>query len=542
MQLDKRFDKLEYYEIEIDTTQKWKWAYSYKAFRTFLTKELKDKKIKRIFVELECFLWSVSTCNLLDCTTVGGQLIVLFDDKALIMYIYAEGVFKYKIVPSDDIIIPDTPLFNYPPKHLMYLRQRYFYDIKDRFELSYEGYEVIKINVEGTHAYADAKGFDEEKAEKYAVNEMLPRKVVFTLENGNTLEIIGDDSEYFLVNMKEKAFCDEAITGICRLTFDDIDDHTKFSSHLNTYKCLEYHITKSEGLIFRTRKNCIVVSSNGVFKYASLSKLDSLRIKSYPISEDLLESTVCGQKLISFDISDNRMELSFSDLKITVCFHESKEEIDIIKASKFRGSERLSFGSYLLKEICTCEGKGEAYFNVNSGYKVRCSSCHLATSFYNKFSDAVLAWNRGNTESFFETDKERFRDSLCEEQYIKYISLHDSGYVKISDREVICESISVVFSSKVYTISCYKLSNDTWDFTLDEDESEPTCYSNKIVPHSRLVFQRFIDGNDRSQAMRFVIDDCDIDVSATSDGLRVLLSKIGIYDLPDVKKRKALLE
>ncbi len=179
------------------------WNYYCEDLEKTLNKILVGKKVKKIFVGLDGYLEGAKREeNYYDFSYMGGTVLILFNDNiALELDIRAEGMIAHRLHNISDLAFHTTK--DYPPSDMV-LSEKYFFDIKDEFSLSFENTGIIMIKVDGTNTYAfSAKGFDEEKATLAMYQNKLPANVQFVLDNDVKISLFGDAIEYFSIYLEK---------------------------------------------------------------------------------------------------------------------------------------------------------------------------------------------------------------------------------------------------------------------------------------------------------------------------------------------------
>lgn len=118
----------------------------------------------------------------------GGSVLLSFGNIAIELAIHAEALFEYRI------------LYDFDKINMLKVYKRYgneengYYDAQLKFTSKIKGEKVVSLHtIGGGFIPFSIAEFDEEKVER--VND-LPKAVVLNLENGNYLELIGDEIEY----------------------------------------------------------------------------------------------------------------------------------------------------------------------------------------------------------------------------------------------------------------------------------------------------------------------------------------------------------
>lgn len=173
------------------------WNYSCEELENTLNKMLISKMVKKVFVNLDGYLEGAKREeNYYDFSYMGGTVLMIFSDNlALELDIRAEGMIAHRFHNVSDLTFQTTK--DFPPSDMV-LSEKYFFDIKDEFALSFENTYIEAVAVDGTNTYAfSAKNFDKEKAVLAMYQNKLPANVHFVLNNGVKLSLFGDAIEYF---------------------------------------------------------------------------------------------------------------------------------------------------------------------------------------------------------------------------------------------------------------------------------------------------------------------------------------------------------
>jgi hypothetical protein len=133
---------------------------------------------------------------------MGGTVLMVFSDNiALELDIRAEGMIAHRFHNVSDLTFQTTK--DFPPSDMV-LSEKYFFDIKDEFALSFENTHIETVAVDGTNTYAfSAKNFDEEKAVLAMYQNKLPANIHFILDNGIKFSLFGDAIEYFIIYLEK---------------------------------------------------------------------------------------------------------------------------------------------------------------------------------------------------------------------------------------------------------------------------------------------------------------------------------------------------
>lgn len=179
------------------------WNYSCEKLENTLKEMLISKTVKKVFVNLNGYLEGAKREeNYYDFSYMGGTVLMVFSDNiALELDICAEGMIAHRFHNVSDLTFQTTK--DFPPSDMV-LSEKYFFDIKDEFTLSFENTHIETVAVDGTNTYAfPAKNFDEEKAILAMHQNKLPANVHFVLDNGIKFSLFGDAIEYFILYLEK---------------------------------------------------------------------------------------------------------------------------------------------------------------------------------------------------------------------------------------------------------------------------------------------------------------------------------------------------
>ena len=185
--------KIEYYEIRLPEHEP-ETVYSAEELCADLSGFLAGKTLKKIFVSLRGFIDSSQrTENSLDFSYMGGEILLLFDDLAVELYIHAQGMIQYHVY--EDI---DPNVFvkkrGFAPEDT-YSNDSYFCDIAPLLALKYENSRVKTVEVFPTDTWPFSQSwFDEAKAE---ASGHLPNLIKLSMSNGVRVCFEGDIIEYY---------------------------------------------------------------------------------------------------------------------------------------------------------------------------------------------------------------------------------------------------------------------------------------------------------------------------------------------------------
>ena len=180
------------------------WSYSNTELEETFNALLQGKRLKKVFTGLCGYIDGAQREeNYYDFTYMGGTVLMVFSHNiALEIAIHAEGMIEYRIHSVSDLEFHHTK--DFPPEDLV-LSEKYFYDMKEVFELTYEGEFIDAVQVDGADTYAfSARNFDQEKATLAMYQKKLPTNLHFKLSNGVDFGIYGDVIEYFDIYLKKE--------------------------------------------------------------------------------------------------------------------------------------------------------------------------------------------------------------------------------------------------------------------------------------------------------------------------------------------------
>lgn len=195
-----RFGKVDY-SIITKPEDELIWSYSYEDLQNKLNDVCKNHILKKVYADLHGYLESLhrdeKSC---DFSFFGGSLLLIFDNIAVELIVHATGMVEYCTIMVEEIKIENRKGFT--PDDMGINEDKYYYDLSNQFEVSYEDQKVINVSVDRTDCYSfSLYGFDEEKASLAEITNSLPNNIHFQLENGVDFGIYGDYIEYFSVTL-----------------------------------------------------------------------------------------------------------------------------------------------------------------------------------------------------------------------------------------------------------------------------------------------------------------------------------------------------
>ena len=179
------------------------WNYSCEELENTLKEMLISKTVKKVFVNLNGYLEGAKREeNYYDFSYMGGTVLMVFSDNiALELDIRAEGMIAHRFHNVSDLTFQTTK--DFPPSDMV-LSEKYFFDIKDEFTLSFENTHIETVVVDGTNTYAfSEKNFDKEKAVLAMHQNKLPANIHFILDNGIKFSLFGEAIEYFIICLEK---------------------------------------------------------------------------------------------------------------------------------------------------------------------------------------------------------------------------------------------------------------------------------------------------------------------------------------------------
>ncbi len=178
------------------------WYYSYEELQATLNAVCKNHRLKKVYVSLISYLESLAhRANYYDFSYLGGPAILIFDNVAIEIFVHGLGMVQYREMNLWDVKIRNTK--DYPPRDESVSGNRYFYDLGNTFELSFEDQTVTEVAVDRIDCYPfSLNGFDEEAAELAEQTNSLPNHIHFRLDNGVDFGIYAEDMEYFYIELK----------------------------------------------------------------------------------------------------------------------------------------------------------------------------------------------------------------------------------------------------------------------------------------------------------------------------------------------------
>ena len=188
-----------YYIVRIEGDE-WTWCYSAKELEQTLTRVCFDQKLLKIMAELHGYVDADRRhANSLDLTYMGGKTLLIFEKIVVELEIFTEGQIRYRISNPWDMNI--RPKFGRIP-HDYITNRIYFCDVKEDFDLEYEGRIAIGAIVKPTDGWNfDLIGFAEKKAEIAAKANDLPAAVYIPLDNDVIIYLYADIMEGYTIKL-----------------------------------------------------------------------------------------------------------------------------------------------------------------------------------------------------------------------------------------------------------------------------------------------------------------------------------------------------
>lgn len=195
------FGRVSYSQITLPDGE-CKWYYSYEELQEQINETCKNHTLKKVYVSLISYLESLAhKKNYYDFSYLGGPTILIFDNIAIEVCVHGVGMIQYREMNLWDVKIRNTK--DYPPNDLSVLEDKYFYDLGQEFELSFEGELVTSVVVDRIDYYPfSLQGFDEKTAQAAEESNSLPNHIHFHLGNGVDFGIYAEEIEYFYIELK----------------------------------------------------------------------------------------------------------------------------------------------------------------------------------------------------------------------------------------------------------------------------------------------------------------------------------------------------
>ena len=179
-----------------------KMVYSAREFRETLIKDLVGETVEKILISSTArYDWAKKEGNVMNCSYMGGSVIICLSSKIIEIAVHAEGLIEYGCLISNDALLP---LRKVPTKQEEYDGAIY-YDLVDEFTLDYQNQKITNASVKRTNLYPfSLSNLDENLADTAAEQWDLPDGLTIYFENGNSFQFIGDDIEYFWMRMQSR--------------------------------------------------------------------------------------------------------------------------------------------------------------------------------------------------------------------------------------------------------------------------------------------------------------------------------------------------
>ena len=162
------------------------WCYSANDFRVALNTLCVGHGINKIFVSATNYAEPLCVDENYVNYYVGSELIIAFDEFLIDLFIFAEGLFKWRTFRNGEYAISEPVM-----KHIEDGDNEFcdIGNVYDRFNLDYTNSIIKQVTVENTDCWPwDAKGFDESKLGSPVE---LPEAIHLHLDNGCILSLRG---------------------------------------------------------------------------------------------------------------------------------------------------------------------------------------------------------------------------------------------------------------------------------------------------------------------------------------------------------------
>lgn len=170
----------------------YKECYSAKELEAEMSKLCNNQKLLGVMVSAENFMYmnrnAESSYRRFD---MGGGVTVTFENFVVDFIIHAEGLFKYRTIP-----LTDVKYFGSVYEKIPFDNADCYCEIDKRyFEKEFTEETVVSCETRAT----ESAPFNNPDKSLLSDPPELPERVIFNLSNGNSLQLIGDDNEYFAV-------------------------------------------------------------------------------------------------------------------------------------------------------------------------------------------------------------------------------------------------------------------------------------------------------------------------------------------------------
>ena len=175
-----------------DLPQKeFKWCYSAKTFNEALNELCKGRKIEAIYVSATNYSDPLRVSENYVNYYVGSEIFIQMEGVLLNLLIFAYGLFKWRSFDNSEITVTGPRLDFIQDGDEEFCK---IDDVYRAFKLEYRNSKIENVTVNDTDIWPwSANGFDKSKLGEVIE---LPEEILFNLENGNILSLVGFDDDF----------------------------------------------------------------------------------------------------------------------------------------------------------------------------------------------------------------------------------------------------------------------------------------------------------------------------------------------------------
>ena len=345
--------------------------------------------------------------------------------------------------------------------------------------------------------------------------------------------------------MSADIFLNEPIIKVLTLQYNNKYEKDWHDECLHTKGAFEYHVTEGYWLLFETENYYATIGHDGLQKYKKPYEFSKEKFYWYCDGDeewpDYRETFFIGQKIHSIESQEDYQSIYFDNFRLDLYVYGEADEFNLHSVQFGDGVNVMAVGGHLLKK-CECGGNGELLCDEHSDYAVRCNVCHKATYFDMILKDQIEEWNNGDTPCIIHTGLETLKELLATQQ-IKHIALSSKpyGFEEIDNTSCYCSDAIIVFDNALFLLSSKKTNSHCFDFTGSAlSDYNKDFWSNIVMPINKISFVGEEEDYEKRKILRFKLDDADLLIAATCDGLSVALDEVQFLLNPNTIRRKFL--
>ena len=345
--------------------------------------------------------------------------------------------------------------------------------------------------------------------------------------------------------MNSDILLNEPIVKVFTLQYREKYEKSWRDAYLHTKGAFEYHVTEGYWLLFETENYYATIGYDGVQKYKKPYEFSTEKFFLWHDGDeeyiDYKETLFIGQKIHSIKDCKDHQTIYFDDFKLDLYVYGETDEFNLNLAIYGDGINVMAVGGHLLKK-CECGGQAELLCDDLHDFSVRCKDCHRATYFDMILKDQIEEWNNGNSSCVINTGSETLKE-LLGTQKIKYIALSSKpyGFEKIDETVCYCSEAIICFDNTLFNIASQKVEGDNFDFIGSVlTDYNRDFWSNVITPLDKISFVGEEEDYEKRKILHFKLDDADLLIEATCNGVLVALDEVQFILNPNTIKRKTL--